>query len=43
MFYASVPASEDWGSGGCWNDYPCTCDTMYHICEGVSEGRPQDD
>ncbi len=30
----------NWGSGGCWNDYPCSCDWPYYICEGASEYRP---
>ena len=30
----------NWGEGGCWNDYPCPCSTIYRICEGVSELRP---
>ncbi len=30
----------NWGSGGCWNDYPCGCDWPYFICEGRSEYRP---
>ncbi len=33
----------NWGNGGCWNDYPCTCDWPYYICEGLSEDRPDDD
>ena len=31
----------NWGAGGCWNDYPCSCATIYRICEGVSELRPE--
>ena len=30
----------NWGAGGCWNDYPCSCDQMYYICEANSELRP---
>jgi hypothetical protein len=30
----------NWGSGGCWNDYPCSCGMPYYICEGASEYRP---
>jgi hypothetical protein len=30
----------NWGEGGCWNDYPCACATIYAICEGLSELRP---
>ncbi len=30
----------NWGAGGCWNDYPCMCDTIHYICEGNSEYRP---
>ena len=42
-----VPITEEncamlnWQADGCWNDYPCACDTMYYICEGNSELRPQ--
>ncbi len=32
----------NWGEGGCWNDYPCGCSTIYRICEGLSELRPTD-
>jgi hypothetical protein len=30
----------NWGAGGCWNDYPCSCGWGYAICEGLSELRP---
>jgi len=32
----------NWGAGGCWNDYPCTCGLPWYVCEGLSEFRPQD-